>query len=193
MGGTHLSAHPSGIFAARERGPVRGCLPSVAGAVSGPCREVPKGGPDGSAPTGIMRRCVRDHRHPGTPGRRRVRALPRTSGGRRVPYEAIAIGLPRCTTVIVLAAMAMRTSGSAGAIVSPPARRRPWKLPARASSTCCPRRLVRRRVGAPTSGFGNVGEPCGADPRAAAGRDTGHPRGLWSESVRLRRAYRSGR
>lgn len=72
---------------------------------------------------------------------------------------------------IVMAAMAMRTERvRLGAIVTPPARRRPWKL---ARETMTLDRLSNGRLvlpvglGAPDdAGFGNVGEPADARTRA---------------------------
>ena len=93
---------------------------------------------------------------------------------------------------VVMAAMAMRTERvRLGAIVSPPARRRPWKL-AREAMTLD--RLSNGRLvlpvglGATDDGaFGNVGEPTGRpDPRRDARRDA------WRSSRACGRASRSG-
>ena len=72
---------------------------------------------------------------------------------------------------VVMAAMAMRTERvSLGAIVTPPSRRRPWKL---ARETMTLDRLSNGRLVLPfglgavdDAGFGNVGEPTDARTRA---------------------------
>ena len=87
-------------------------------------------------------------------------------------YDAIAIGdSPLYDPWVVMAAMAMRTEGvRLGAIVTPPSRRRPWKL-AREAMTLD--RLSNGRLVLPVglgalddAGFGNVGEPTDARTRA---------------------------
>ena len=87
-------------------------------------------------------------------------------------WDGIAIG-PMYTydPWVVMAAMAMRTERvTLGAIVTPPSRRRPWKL---ARETMTLDRLSRGRLVLPVglgalddSGFGNVGEPTDARTRA---------------------------
>ena len=87
-------------------------------------------------------------------------------------YDAIAIGdAPLYDPWVVMAAMAMRTQRvRLGAIVTPPARRRPWKL-AREAMTLD--RLSNGRLILPVglgalddAGFANVGEPTDARVRA---------------------------
>ncbi|HTG40877.1 MAG TPA: LLM class flavin-dependent oxidoreductase [Methylomirabilota bacterium] len=87
-------------------------------------------------------------------------------------YDAIAIGdAPLYDPWVVMAAMAMRTERvRLGAIVTPPARRRPWKL-AREAMTLD--RLSNGRLILPVglgalddAGFANVGEPTDARIRA---------------------------
>jgi len=87
-------------------------------------------------------------------------------------WDAISIGtLDTYDPWIVMAAMAMRTERvRLGAIVTPPARRRPWKL-AREAMTLD--RLSNGRLVLPVglgttddAGFGNVGEPTDARTRA---------------------------
>jgi hypothetical protein len=87
-------------------------------------------------------------------------------------YDAIAIGdAPMYDPWVVMAAMAMRTERvRLGAIVTPPSRRRPWKL-AREAMTLD--RLSNGRLVLPVglgalddAGFGNVGEPTDARTRA---------------------------
>jgi hypothetical protein len=87
-------------------------------------------------------------------------------------YDAIAIGsLPAHDPWIVMAAMAMQTERvRIGAIVTPPSRRRPWKL-AREAMTLD--RLSNGRLILPVglgalddSAFENVGEPTAARTRA---------------------------
>ena len=96
-------------------------------------------------------------------------------------YDAIAIGdAPMYDPWVVMAAMAMRTERvRLGAIVTPPSRRRPWKL-AREAMTLD--RLSNGRLVLPVglgalddAGFGNVGEPTDARTRAEllAERDSG--------------------
>jgi alkanesulfonate monooxygenase SsuD/methylene tetrahydromethanopterin reductase-like flavin-dependent oxidoreductase (luciferase family) len=87
-------------------------------------------------------------------------------------YDGVAIGdMPLYDPWVVMAAMAMRTERvRLGAIVTPPARRRPWKL-AREAMTLdhlSNGRLV-LPVGLGTlddAAFGNVGEPTDARTRA---------------------------
>jgi hypothetical protein len=87
-------------------------------------------------------------------------------------YDAIAIGdAPLYDPWVVMAAMAMRTERvRLGAIVTPPARRRPWKLAREAMSLD---RLSNGRLILPVglgalddAGFANVGEPTEARIRA---------------------------
>lgn len=87
-------------------------------------------------------------------------------------FDAIAIGEQDLYDPwVVMAAMAMRTSGvRIGAILTPPARRRPWKL---ARETMSLDRLSGGRLVLPVglgtlddAGFGNVGEPTEARTRA---------------------------
>jgi alkanesulfonate monooxygenase SsuD/methylene tetrahydromethanopterin reductase-like flavin-dependent oxidoreductase (luciferase family) len=87
-------------------------------------------------------------------------------------YDAIAIGdAPMYDPWVVMAAMAMRTERvRLGAIVTPPSRRRPWKL-AREAMTLD--RLSNGRLILPVglgalddAGFANVGEPTEARIRA---------------------------
>jgi alkanesulfonate monooxygenase SsuD/methylene tetrahydromethanopterin reductase-like flavin-dependent oxidoreductase (luciferase family) len=87
-------------------------------------------------------------------------------------YDAIAIGdAPLYDPWVVMTAMAMRTERvRLGAIVTPPARRRPWKL-AREAMTLD--RLSNGRLILPVglgtlddAGFANVGEPTDARIRA---------------------------
>jgi alkanesulfonate monooxygenase SsuD/methylene tetrahydromethanopterin reductase-like flavin-dependent oxidoreductase (luciferase family) len=87
-------------------------------------------------------------------------------------YDAIAIGdAPSYDPWVVMAAMAVRTERvRLGAIVTPPARRRPWKL-AREAMTLD--RLSNGRLILPVglgtlddAGFANVGEPTDARTRA---------------------------
>jgi len=87
-------------------------------------------------------------------------------------YDAIAIGdAPMYDPWVVMAAMAMRTERvRLGAIVTPPSRRRPWKL-AREAMTLD--RLSNGRLVLPVglgalddAGFANVGEPTDARIRA---------------------------
>ena len=87
-------------------------------------------------------------------------------------YDAIAIGdAPMYDPWVVMTAMAMRTERvRLGAIVTPPSRRRPWKL-AREAMTLD--RLSNGRLVLPVglgalddAGFGNVGEPTDARTRA---------------------------
>src|SRR5258706_5702313 len=87
-------------------------------------------------------------------------------------YDAIAIGdAPLYDSWVVMAAMAMRTERvGLGAIVTPPARRRPWKLAGEAMTLD---RLSNGRLILPVglgalddAGFANVGEPTDARIRA---------------------------
>jgi len=87
-------------------------------------------------------------------------------------YDAIAIGdMAMYDPWVVLAAMAMRTSRvRLGLILTPPSRRRPWKL---ARETMTIDRLSGGRLILPVglgaledAGFGNVGEPTDARTRA---------------------------
>jgi alkanesulfonate monooxygenase SsuD/methylene tetrahydromethanopterin reductase-like flavin-dependent oxidoreductase (luciferase family) len=87
-------------------------------------------------------------------------------------WDGVALGeLDTFDPWVVLAAMAMRTERvTLGAILTPPARRRPWKL-AREAMTLD--RLSRGRLVLPVglgaledAGFGNVGEPVDARTRA---------------------------
>src|SRR6476620_5340961 len=87
-------------------------------------------------------------------------------------YDAIAIGdAPLYDPWVVMAAMAMRTGRvRLGAIVTPPARRRPWKL---ARETMTLDRLSGGRLVVPVglgalddAAFGNVGEETAARVRA---------------------------
>jgi alkanesulfonate monooxygenase SsuD/methylene tetrahydromethanopterin reductase-like flavin-dependent oxidoreductase (luciferase family) len=87
-------------------------------------------------------------------------------------WDAISIGtIETYDPWVVMAAMAMRTERvRLGAIVTPPARRRPWKL-AREAMTLD--RLSNGRLVLPVglgttddAGFGNVGEPTDARTRA---------------------------
>ena len=87
-------------------------------------------------------------------------------------WDGIAIGLTDTYDPwVVMAAMAMRTSRvTLGAILTPPARRRPWKL-AREAMTVD--RLSNGRLVLPVGlgtlddgAFGNVGEPTEARVRA---------------------------
>lgn len=87
-------------------------------------------------------------------------------------WDGVAIGdMDVYDPWVVMAAMAMRTSRvRLGAIVTPPSRRRPWKL-AREAMTVD--RLSAGRLVLPVGlgaiddgGFGNVGEPTGARERA---------------------------
>jgi alkanesulfonate monooxygenase SsuD/methylene tetrahydromethanopterin reductase-like flavin-dependent oxidoreductase (luciferase family) len=87
-------------------------------------------------------------------------------------FDAIAIGdAPMYDPWVVMAAMAMRTERvRLGAIVTPPSRRRPWKL-AREAMTLD--RLSNGRLVLPVglgalddAGFGTVGEPTDARTRA---------------------------
>jgi alkanesulfonate monooxygenase SsuD/methylene tetrahydromethanopterin reductase-like flavin-dependent oxidoreductase (luciferase family) len=87
-------------------------------------------------------------------------------------YDAIAIGdMEMYDPWVVLAAMAMRTSRvRLGLILTPPSRRRPWKL---ARETMTIDRLSGGRLILPVglgalddAGFGNVGEPTDARTRA---------------------------
>jgi alkanesulfonate monooxygenase SsuD/methylene tetrahydromethanopterin reductase-like flavin-dependent oxidoreductase (luciferase family) len=87
-------------------------------------------------------------------------------------WDGIAIGsIDTYDPWVVMAAMAMRTSRvTLGAILTPPARRRPWKL---ARETMSLDRLSGGRLVLPVGlgvtddgGFGNVGEPTAARTRA---------------------------
>jgi alkanesulfonate monooxygenase SsuD/methylene tetrahydromethanopterin reductase-like flavin-dependent oxidoreductase (luciferase family) len=87
-------------------------------------------------------------------------------------WDGVAIGdIEIYDPWVVMAAMAMRTERvTLGAIVSPPARRRPWKLAREAMSLD---RLSNGRLVLPVglgaledAGFGNVGEPTDARIRA---------------------------
>lgn len=87
-------------------------------------------------------------------------------------WDGIAIGeMETYDTWVVLAAMAMRTERvRLGAIVTPPSRRRPWKL---ARETMTLDRLSGGRLVVPVGlgalddgAFGNVGEPTDARTRA---------------------------
>jgi alkanesulfonate monooxygenase SsuD/methylene tetrahydromethanopterin reductase-like flavin-dependent oxidoreductase (luciferase family) len=87
-------------------------------------------------------------------------------------WDGIAIGpMDTYDPWVVMAAMAMRTERvTLGAIVTPPARRRPWKL---ARETMTLDRLSGGRLVLPVglgaiddAAFGNVGEPTGARIRA---------------------------
>jgi alkanesulfonate monooxygenase SsuD/methylene tetrahydromethanopterin reductase-like flavin-dependent oxidoreductase (luciferase family) len=87
-------------------------------------------------------------------------------------YDAIAIGdMPMYDPWVVLAAMAMRTERvRLGLILTPPSRRRPWKL---ARETMTVDRLSDGRLILPVglgalddAGFGNVGEATDARTRA---------------------------
>jgi alkanesulfonate monooxygenase SsuD/methylene tetrahydromethanopterin reductase-like flavin-dependent oxidoreductase (luciferase family) len=87
-------------------------------------------------------------------------------------WDAISIGtMDTYDPWVVMAAMAMRTERvRLGAIVTPPARRRPWKLAREAMSVD---RLSNGRLVLPVglgttddAAFGNVGEPTGARARA---------------------------
>ena len=102
-------------------------------------------------------------------------------------WDAIAIGsMEAYDPWVVMAAMAMRTEGvRLGAIVTPPARRRPWKL---ARETMTLDRLSGGRLVLPVglgtlddAAFGGVGEPTDARTRAEL-LDEGLTilEGLWS-------------
>jgi alkanesulfonate monooxygenase SsuD/methylene tetrahydromethanopterin reductase-like flavin-dependent oxidoreductase (luciferase family) len=87
-------------------------------------------------------------------------------------YDAIAIGdMAMYDPWVVLAAMAMRTHRvRLGLVLTPPSRRRPWKL---ARETMSVDRLSGGRLILPVglgalddAGFGNVGEPTAARTRA---------------------------
>jgi alkanesulfonate monooxygenase SsuD/methylene tetrahydromethanopterin reductase-like flavin-dependent oxidoreductase (luciferase family) len=87
-------------------------------------------------------------------------------------WDGIAIGsMDTYDPWVLMAAMAMRTERvRLGAIVTPPARRRPWKL---ARETMTLDRLSNGRLVLPVglgttddAAFGNVGEPTGARDRA---------------------------
>ena len=87
-------------------------------------------------------------------------------------WDAVAIGdMDMYDPWVVMAAMAMRTERvTLGAIVSPPSRRRPWKL---ARETMTLDRLSNGRLVVPVglgalddAAFGNVGEPTDARTRA---------------------------
>jgi alkanesulfonate monooxygenase SsuD/methylene tetrahydromethanopterin reductase-like flavin-dependent oxidoreductase (luciferase family) len=87
-------------------------------------------------------------------------------------WDGIAIGTTETYDPwVVMAAMAMRTSRvRLGAIVTPPSRRRPWKLAREAMSVdrlSGGRLVLPVGLGALDDGaFGNVGEPTGARERA---------------------------
>jgi alkanesulfonate monooxygenase SsuD/methylene tetrahydromethanopterin reductase-like flavin-dependent oxidoreductase (luciferase family) len=87
-------------------------------------------------------------------------------------WDGIALGpMDTYDPWVVMAAMAMRTERvTLGAIVTPPSRRRPWKL---ARETMTLDRLSNGRLVLPVglgalddAGFGNVGEPTDARTRA---------------------------
>jgi len=115
-------------------------------------------------------------------------------------WDGIAIGpMDTYDPWVVMAAMAMRTGRvRLGAIVTPPARRRPWKL---ARETMTLDRLSNGRLVLPVglgttddAAFGNVGEPTGARDRAErldeslailAGLWTGRPFGFVGRHYRF--------
>jgi alkanesulfonate monooxygenase SsuD/methylene tetrahydromethanopterin reductase-like flavin-dependent oxidoreductase (luciferase family) len=115
-------------------------------------------------------------------------------------WDAISIGtMDTYDPWVVMAAMAMRTERARlGAIVTPPARRRPWKL-AREAMTLD--RLSKGRLVLPVglgttddAAFGNVGEPTDARARAErldeslailAGLWTGQPFGFAGKHYRF--------
>ena len=132
---------------------------------------------------------------PSSPPRPRPRAGTASSRG-----TAIAIGeMDTYDPWVVMAAMAMRTERvTLGAIVTPPARRRPWKL---ARETMTVDRLSNGRLVLPVGlgalddgAFGNVGEPTEARVRGRAPRRVaGDPRGpLERRAVRVRGAGTTG-
>ena len=102
-------------------------------------------------------------------------------------WDGVAIGeLDTYDPWVVLAAMAMRTERvTLGAIVTPPSRRRPWKL---ARETMSIDRLSGGRLALPVGlgavddrAFGNVGEPTDARTRAELLDETlAILDGLWS-------------
>jgi alkanesulfonate monooxygenase SsuD/methylene tetrahydromethanopterin reductase-like flavin-dependent oxidoreductase (luciferase family) len=115
-------------------------------------------------------------------------------------WDGVAIGtMDTFDPWVVMAAMAMRTERiRLGAIVTPPARRRPWKL---ARETMTLDRLSNGRLVLPVglgttddAAFGNVGEPTGARARAErldeslailAGLWTGEPFGFAGRHYRF--------
>ena len=116
-------------------------------------------------------------------------------------WDGVALGsMDTFDPWVVLAAMAMRTERvRLGAIVTPPARRRPWKL---ARETMTLDRLSNGRLVLPVglgttddAAFGNVGEPTGARDRAErldeslailAGLWTGEPFGFAGRHYRFK-------
>jgi len=116
-------------------------------------------------------------------------------------WDGVAIGsMDTYDPWVVMAAMAMRTERvRLGAIVTPPARRRPWKL---ARETMTLDRLSNGRLVLPVglgttddAAFGNVGEPTGARERAErldeslailAGLWTGEPFGFAGRHYRFK-------
>jgi len=115
-------------------------------------------------------------------------------------WDGVAIGtMDTYDPWVVMAAMAMRTERvRLGAIVTPPARRRPWKL---GRETMTLDRLSNGRLILPVglgttddAAFGNVGEPTGARARAErldeslailAGLWTGEPFGFAGRHYRF--------
>jgi alkanesulfonate monooxygenase SsuD/methylene tetrahydromethanopterin reductase-like flavin-dependent oxidoreductase (luciferase family) len=116
-------------------------------------------------------------------------------------WDGVALGsMDTFDPWVVMAAMAMRTERvRLGAIVTPPARRRPWKL---ARETMTLDRLSNGRLVLPVglgttddAAFGNVGEPTGARDRAErldeslailAGLWTGEPFGFAGRHYRFK-------